>query len=133
MNTLKLLHQEIDHTPEPILREVYHYLMFLRSQAPLDDGDDEGAILAFDHGADTPKPGTGGPKEDDDWRDPYELGKDLFGRFAPSDPPADACLVRLAGQEKTNRILTTDWQDFDTYRTPGGRPFERLWSDYGAP
>jgi predicted nucleic acid-binding protein len=45
---------------------------------------------------------------------------------------ADACFVWLAGEENTNRILTTDLRDFDTYRTPGGKPFERLWLEYGS-
>lgn len=40
---------------------------------------------------------------------------------------ADACLIWLAGQEKTNRILTTDRRDFSVYRTPDGRYFERVW------
>ena len=41
---------------------------------------------------------------------------------------ADACLVWLAGIEKTERILTTDRRDFVVLRTPDGRPFERLWA-----
>lgn len=40
---------------------------------------------------------------------------------------ADACLIWLAGQEKTNRILTVDQRDFSVYRTPSGQPFERVW------
>jgi predicted nucleic acid-binding protein len=44
----------------------------------------------------------------------------------------DACLIWLAGQEKTQHVLTTDRRDFDTYRTPNGRPFERVWVAYGA-
>ena len=40
---------------------------------------------------------------------------------------ADACLIWLAGQEKTNRVLTTDRRDFSIYRAPDGRPFERVW------
>lgn len=40
---------------------------------------------------------------------------------------ADACLIWLAGREKTNRVLTTDRRDFSIYRTPDGRPFERVW------
>lgn len=40
---------------------------------------------------------------------------------------ADACLVWLAGQEKTNRVLTTDRRDFSIYRTPDGRFFDRVW------
>ncbi|AUB83272.1 type II toxin-antitoxin system VapC family toxin [Candidatus Thiodictyon syntrophicum] len=40
---------------------------------------------------------------------------------------ADACLVWLAGIERSNRILTTDRRDFDMLRTPDGRPFERIW------
>lgn len=40
---------------------------------------------------------------------------------------ADACLIWLSGQEKTNRILTTDRRDFSVYRTPDGRYFERVW------
>ena len=40
---------------------------------------------------------------------------------------ADACLVWLAGEVGTHRILTTDRRDFDIYRTPDGKPFERLW------
>ena len=40
---------------------------------------------------------------------------------------ADACLIWLAGQERTNRVLTVDHRDFSVYRTPGGQPFERLW------
>ena len=40
---------------------------------------------------------------------------------------ADACLIWLAGQEKTHRVLTTDRRDFSIYRTPDGRPFERVW------
>jgi predicted nucleic acid-binding protein len=45
---------------------------------------------------------------------------------------ADACLIWLAGQEKTNRVLTTDRRDFSVYRTPDGRPFERVWLANGA-
>lgn len=45
---------------------------------------------------------------------------------------ADACLIWLAGQEKTNRVLTTDRRDFSIYRTPNGQTFERLWlADHG--
>lgn len=33
MSTNELLHKEIDQTPEPVLREVYHYLRFLKQQA----------------------------------------------------------------------------------------------------
>ncbi len=40
---------------------------------------------------------------------------------------ADACLIWLAGQEKTNRVLTADRRDFGVYRTPNGQPFERVW------
>jgi predicted nucleic acid-binding protein len=40
---------------------------------------------------------------------------------------ADACLIWLAGQERTNQVLTVDRRDFSVYRTPGGQPFERLW------
>lgn len=40
---------------------------------------------------------------------------------------ADACLIWLAGQEKTNRVLTADRRDFTVYRTPSGQPFERVW------
>ena len=40
---------------------------------------------------------------------------------------ADACLIWLAGQEKTHRVLTTDRRDFSIYRAPDGRPFERVW------
>ena len=40
---------------------------------------------------------------------------------------ADACLIWLAGQEKTNRVLTTDRRDFSIYRTPDGCYFERVW------
>jgi predicted nucleic acid-binding protein len=40
---------------------------------------------------------------------------------------ADACLIWLAGQEKTRRVLTTDRRDFSIYRTQDGRPFERVW------
>jgi hypothetical protein len=40
---------------------------------------------------------------------------------------ADACLIWLAGQEKTNRVLTTDRRDFSIYRTPDGRALERVW------
>lgn len=40
---------------------------------------------------------------------------------------ADACLIWLAGQEKTQRILTSDRRDFSIYRTPDGRAFERVW------
>lgn len=40
---------------------------------------------------------------------------------------ADACLIWLAGQEKTNRVLTTNRRDFRIYRTPSGQPFERVW------
>ena len=45
---------------------------------------------------------------------------------------ADACLIWLAGQEKTSRVLTTDRRDFNVYRTPDGRSFERVWvTDHG--
>lgn len=40
---------------------------------------------------------------------------------------ADACLIWLAGQEKTSWVLTTDRRDFNVYRTPDGRSFERVW------
>jgi predicted nucleic acid-binding protein len=40
---------------------------------------------------------------------------------------ADACLIWLAGQEKTCRVLTTDRRDFSIYRTPNGQLFERVW------
>lgn len=40
---------------------------------------------------------------------------------------ADACLIWLAGQEKTNRVLTADRRDFSIFRTPDGRAFERVW------
>jgi len=40
---------------------------------------------------------------------------------------ADACLIWLAGQEKTSRVLTTDRRDFNVYRTPDGRSLERVW------
>ncbi|MCK7579642.1 MAG: PIN domain-containing protein [Chromatiales bacterium] len=45
---------------------------------------------------------------------------------------ADACLIWLAGQEKTNRVLTTDRRDFSVYRAPDGKPFERVWLANGA-
>lgn len=45
---------------------------------------------------------------------------------------ADACLIWLAGQEKTNRVLTADRRDFTVYRTPNGQPFERVWLADGA-
>jgi hypothetical protein len=32
MRTSELLHKEIDHTPEPVWREVYHDLRFLKEQ-----------------------------------------------------------------------------------------------------
>jgi len=51
----------------------------------------------------------------------------IFDRYGDRDMDlADACLVWLAGREKTNRVLTTDRRDFDIYRTPDGKPFERL-------
>ena len=33
MSTNELLHKDIDQTPEPVLRELYHYLRFLKQQA----------------------------------------------------------------------------------------------------
>ena len=33
MSTNELLHKEIDKTAEAVLREVYHYLRFLKQQA----------------------------------------------------------------------------------------------------
>jgi hypothetical protein len=33
MSTSELLRQEIEHTPEPVLREVYHFLKFLKQEA----------------------------------------------------------------------------------------------------
>ena len=32
MSTSELLHKEIEQTPEPVLREVYHFLQFLKQQ-----------------------------------------------------------------------------------------------------
>ena len=89
MNTSRLLHQEIDHTPEPILREVYHYLLYLRSKGTVGDGSDAVDLQAGVPGGEEPKMLPGGREEDRDWRDPYELGKDLFGHFASSEPPTD--------------------------------------------
>ena len=52
----------------------------------------------------------------------------ILGRYADQRIDfADACLIWLAGQEKTHRILTTDRRDFSIYRTPDGRAFERVW------
>jgi predicted nucleic acid-binding protein len=44
----------------------------------------------------------------------------------------DACLILLAGRERTHRVLTTDRRDFDAYRTPNGQAFERVWLAHGA-
>lgn len=52
----------------------------------------------------------------------------ILNRYADREVDfADACLVWLAGQERTHRILTTDRRDFSVYRTPDGGHFERLW------
>ena len=52
----------------------------------------------------------------------------ILNRYAdPRIDLADACLIWLAGQEKTHRVLTTDRRDFSVYRGPDGRPFERVW------
>jgi predicted nucleic acid-binding protein len=57
----------------------------------------------------------------------------LFDRYADQRINlADACLIWLAGQEKTSRVLTTDRRDFNVYRTPDGRTFERVWLADGA-
>ncbi|NBV21458.1 MAG: DUF2281 domain-containing protein [Proteobacteria bacterium] len=37
MSTAQLIQREIEQAPEPVLREVYHYLCFLKTRA-----DDEG-------------------------------------------------------------------------------------------
>ena len=37
MSTAQLIQKEIEQTPEPVLREVYHFLRFLKTRA-----DDEG-------------------------------------------------------------------------------------------
>ena len=39
---------------------------------------------------------------------------------------ADATLVWLAGRERTNFVATTDFNDFEAYRLPGGRRFRNL-------
>lgn len=52
----------------------------------------------------------------------------ILDRYAEhSVDVADACLVWLASMEKSNRVLTTDRRDFDMFRTPNGKPFERVW------
>jgi hypothetical protein len=50
MSTNELLHREIDQTPEPVLREVYRYLRFLKQQAQEErfDGLALSAALAQD-------------------------------------------------------------------------------------
>jgi predicted nucleic acid-binding protein len=39
---------------------------------------------------------------------------------------ADATLAWLGDKRRTNLIATTDFDDFDTYRLPDGRPFKLL-------
>ena len=39
---------------------------------------------------------------------------------------ADATLVWLAGRERTTLIATTDFNDFEAYRLPGGKRFRNL-------
>ena len=39
----------------------------------------------------------------------------------------DACLLWLAGRVDMRRVLTVDRKDFNVYRTPDGKAFERVW------
>lgn len=39
---------------------------------------------------------------------------------------ADATLAWLAAEERTTLVATTDFNDFETYRLPGGRRFRNL-------
>ena len=39
---------------------------------------------------------------------------------------ADATLAWLAAEERTTLVATTDFNDFETYRLPGGKRFRNL-------
>jgi uncharacterized protein len=52
-----------------------------------------------------------------EWRNRYEDREVDF---------ADQTLVWLADRRRTNLIATTDFDDFETYRLPNGKPFKIL-------
>jgi predicted nucleic acid-binding protein len=51
------------------------------------------------------------------WREDYDDREVEF---------ADASLVWLAGRRGTTLIATTDFDDFETYRLPNGKPFKLM-------